>query len=50
MRKRSANVATATTVFVCAKAKRQRQREIGHDAVIAGRSFTGYSRGSDSKK
>ncbi|WP_374966549.1 hypothetical protein [Lysinibacillus sp. RS5] len=39
MRKRSANVATATNVF-CAKAKRQRQRQqhdVGHSVVATGR-------------
>ncbi|QQP11107.1 hypothetical protein FJQ98_17955 [Lysinibacillus agricola] len=35
-RKRSAN-ATAAHVFVCAKAKRQQQHDIGHSVVATGR-------------
>ncbi|MFJ3391090.1 hypothetical protein, partial [Lysinibacillus sp. NPDC086135] len=28
--------ATATTCFVCAKAKRQQQQDVGHEGVITG--------------
>ncbi|SKB96210.1 hypothetical protein SAMN06295926_11434 [Lysinibacillus sp. AC-3] len=35
-RKRSANVAAAEG-FVCAKAQRQQQQDVGHEGVIAGR-------------
>jgi len=34
-RKRSANVATAEG-FVCAKAQRQQQQDVGHEGVITG--------------
>ncbi|MFB7159179.1 hypothetical protein [Lysinibacillus sp. NPDC056232] len=35
-RKRSANAASATC-FVCAKAKRQQQQDVGHSVVATGR-------------
>ncbi|MGE7691961.1 hypothetical protein ACQKMI_22515 [Lysinibacillus sp. NPDC097214] len=35
-RKRSANAASATC-FVCAKAKRQQQHDVGHSVVATGR-------------